>query len=55
METTVKEPKKETTPPRYSGLSRWAQITRNLTLYIPAVILGLLVITAIFAPLVGAS
>jgi len=36
---------------KYSGLSRRAQITRNLTLTIPATILALMVIIAIFADL----
>jgi peptide/nickel transport system permease protein len=35
----------------YSGLSRRARITRNLTLIIPAIILGVFVIMAIFADL----
>jgi peptide/nickel transport system permease protein len=36
---------------RYTGLSRRARIARNLTLIIPAAILALMVITAIFANL----
>lgn len=41
----------EKTKKRYSGLSRQAQITRNLTLIIPATILAVFVIMAIFADL----
>ena len=41
----------EKTKKRYTGLSRRARITRNLTLTIPATILALMVIIAIFADL----
>lgn len=49
METTAQNLKPKPRP-KYSGRSRWTQVAKNLTLYIPAVILGILVITAIFAP-----
>jgi peptide/nickel transport system permease protein len=39
------------TKKRYTGLSRRARITRNLTLIVPATILALMIITAIFANL----
>jgi peptide/nickel transport system permease protein len=39
--------------PKYTGLSRWARLNRNLTLIIPATVLTLLVFTAIFAPLLA--
>jgi len=38
------------TRPRYTGLSRGTQIIRNLTFYVPVLILALLIISAIFAP-----
>ena len=41
------------TGPRISGLSRSAQIMRSLTFFIPVTILTLLVLTAIFAPLLA--
>jgi peptide/nickel transport system permease protein len=39
--------------PKYTGLSRWTRLNRNLTLIIPAAVLTLLVLTAIFAPLLA--
>jgi len=38
------------TKPRISGLSQGARIMKNLTFFIPVTVLGLLVLTAIFAP-----
>jgi peptide/nickel transport system permease protein len=39
--------------PIFTGLSRSARIMRGMTFYIPVIILGLLVLTAIFAPLLA--
>lgn len=39
--------------PKISGLTRGARIMRSLTFYIPVIILALLVLTAIFAPLLA--
>ncbi len=52
METTPENIKKLRRT-KSSGSSRGVQIARNLTLYIPATILTLLVLTAIFAPLLA--
>ena len=38
---------------KYTGLSRWSRFAKSLTFYIPVAILGILVITAIFAPLLA--
>ena len=38
---------------KYTGLSRQQRILRSLTLYVPATILTLIVLTAIFAPLIA--
>ncbi len=44
----------QTTPAKkYTGLSRGARIVRSLTFFIPVIILSLLVIIAIFAPLLA--
>jgi peptide/nickel transport system permease protein len=52
MQTTVENIKK-VTPVKTVGFFQRAQIAKNLTFYIPAIILALLVLTAIFAPLLA--
>jgi peptide/nickel transport system permease protein len=49
--TSVVADIKVKTRKRYTGLSRRARITRNLTLIVPATILALMILTAIFANL----
>ncbi|OGN96890.1 MAG: hypothetical protein A2Z77_00395 [Chloroflexi bacterium RBG_13_51_36] len=39
--------------PKLPGFSRWARIMRSLTFYVPVIILALLILTAIFAPLLA--
>lgn len=38
---------------KYTGLSRQQRILRSLTLYVPAIILTLIVLVAIFAPFIA--